>query len=80
MNSFFLSLGKSDFLKGLIVAAGTAAMAVLAASLNAGKLPGMAELKFAGAAALAAGIAYLGKNFFTNSSGNIGPEKPESLT
>jgi NAD/NADP transhydrogenase alpha subunit len=73
--SKFLRLGKSDFVKGLVVTAGTAAVAVIGKAIEAGRIPTQSDLVFAGKAALSAGAAYLLKNLFTNSSGDIAPEQ-----
>jgi hypothetical protein len=52
-----------DVIKGLIVTAGGAAMAVIENSLQTGSLA--FNWKQIGMTALAAGVAYLAKNFFT---------------
>lgn len=63
ITSSFLSLNIQDILKGLIVAAGGAAVAAIETSLSAGELS--FNWKQIGLTALAAGVSYLGKNLFT---------------
>lgn len=60
-NLFRLDL--RDAAKGLIVAVGGAVVSAIEASFNAGSLT--FNWKQIGLTALAAGAAYLGKNFFT---------------
>lgn len=74
MKSLFLKLNKSDFLKGLLVAALAAALGVIQPAIASGTLFDPSVLKGAAQAAFAGGIAYLMKNFMTNSQGKIGPE------
>lgn len=65
------SLDFKDLLKGLIVAIGSAVVTTIQTSLQSGslnfnwRLIGTVAL---GTVALGAGIAYLGKNFFTSAS------------
>ena len=61
--SSLFSLDVRDAAKGLIVAAGGAAVSAIEASINAGSLT--FNWKQISLTALAAGLAYLGKNFFT---------------
>ena len=68
-------LDYKDLGKGLLVAAGTAFFASISVSLNAGRLPNKQELIGSGIAALAALSAYLVKNLFTNSNGEIGKQE-----
>ena len=76
MNSKFLNLGKNDFIKGLLVAIGTAALTALLNIVNTGILPKTwADFKTVVIASIAAIITYLLKNLMTNSTGDIG--KPE---
>jgi len=75
--SKFLKLGKSDFVKGLIVTALGAALGVITPAVTAGTLLNIAVLQGAGQAGLVAGLAYLTKNLFTNSQGDIKPEPPK---
>ena len=69
--SKFLTLGMQDYIKGIIVAIGTGLLTSLQPILSSGTLPTIAQLKVCGFAALAAGVAYLTKNLFTNSTGQI---------
>jgi len=64
--SNFLSLNSQDFLKGLIVAVGSAVVGVISTSLQEGSLT--FDFKKIGIIALSAGISYLTKNFFTKPS------------
>lgn len=61
-NQFALDL--QDAGKGLIIAVGSAAITIIENTLSTGSLT--FNWKQIGCAALAAGIAYLGKNFFTS--------------
>jgi hypothetical protein len=60
------SLDFKDLLKGLIVAIGSAVVTTIQTSLQSGSLN--FNWKLIGTVALGAGIAYLGKNFFTSAS------------
>lgn len=60
-------LAGSDFLKGGIMALLTAFCTSLLQLLNEGHLPTIADLKTSGIVAITAFIAYLLKNFVTNS-------------
>jgi len=60
------SLNFKDLLKGLIVAVGSAVVTTIQTSLQSGSLN--FNWKLIGTVALGAGIAYLGKNFFTPAS------------
>jgi hypothetical protein len=73
----FLSLDERDALKGAIVAAGTSVLTALVTALNAGQLPAVADLKTIGLAGLSAGIAYLVKNFLTNSKNELAKPEPK---
>jgi hypothetical protein len=70
--SNLFSLNWADFGKGLIVAVGGASIALIEATLQAGSL-NFDWVKI-GSTALAAGLAYLGKNFFTPAQ-NVTPVK-----
>ena len=65
-----------DTLKGLLVAVGTSVIVIVQASLDAGSL--QFNWKQIVMAALAAGIAYLAKNFFTPASVQTRVDKKES--
>jgi hypothetical protein len=77
MKANFLNLNLKDFGKGAIVAVLTAVLATLTTLLQTGVLFDKASLPVIGTAALSAFIAYLAKNLFTNSQGQIlKTEKP----
>ena len=61
--SGLFSLNLNDLGKGLLVAVGGAVIAAIETSLKAGSLN--INWPSIGSVALAAGLAYLGKNFFT---------------
>lgn len=67
MKSVFGMVNISDVARGLIVAALSAALTALAAIVNAGALPSMGDWKGIALTGIAGGLAYLTKNFFTNS-------------
>lgn len=69
--SDLFKLNWNDLLKGFIVAVVTAILAGVYQIVQTGALPTMEQLKIVGITALTAGIAYLLKNVFTNSNGNI---------
>lgn len=60
------SLNFKDLLKGLIVAIGSAVVTTIQTSLQSGSLN--FNWRLIGTVALGAGIAYIGKNFFTPAS------------
>ncbi|MHB8207969.1 hypothetical protein [Mucilaginibacter sp.] len=57
------SIDLKDLAKGLVVAVGSAVVATIQTSLQAGSLS--FNWKLIGTVALGAGITYIGKNFFT---------------
>jgi len=67
--SNFGTLNLKDLAKGLLVSVGSAVIGVITTSLQAGSLT--FDWKQIGTIALAAALAYLGKNFFTNSTGEV---------
>lgn len=71
MKANFLNLNLQDFIKGAIVAVLTAVLATLTTLLQTGKLFDKTSLPIIGTAALTAFFAYLAKNLFTNSQGQI---------
>jgi len=74
--SGFLKLNARDFFKGLIMAAGSAAITFLYQLIQAGPLVfDAAMFKSLGLAALSAIIVYLGKNLFENTEGSFGSKK-----
>ena len=64
----FLTLNWKDLGKGLILAFLTVFVTTVYAALQAGALPTGAQLGSAALAGLTAMVAYLIKNFFTNSN------------
>lgn len=65
LQSTKFTLNKQDWLRGLLMAIGSAVFTGLTTSLSSGKI-GANDLKIAGIAGLGAGAMYIGKNFFTN--------------
>lgn len=68
MKSRFLSLNAQDLIKGVIMTVIGTAIPTLITILSEGHMPTLAELKSALIIGLAAGLSYLVKNFFTNST------------
>lgn len=56
----------SDWLKGLLVAMGTVVFPAIISLLGSGNFPTVMQWKAIGIAAIAAGLTYVGKNFFTD--------------
>jgi hypothetical protein len=77
MRSNFLNLNLRDFFKGLVLAVITAVVAFLYEKLLAGVPLDLELLKAVGMTALAAFLAYLLKNLFTNSAGEILTPEPK---
>jgi hypothetical protein len=73
--SKFLNLDTRDLIKGVIVTVASTAITGLVTVLNSGTMPTVMQLKGIGIAGLSAGLAYLLKNFFTNSNDQIKPER-----
>jgi len=74
MNSTFLTLNSTDFLKGLIMAVLSSVITVIYQTVEAGSL--VFDWKAIGTMALTSGLAYIMKNLFTNSTGKFfGKEK-----
>jgi hypothetical protein len=71
MKSDFLSLNARDLLKGLITAVIMAVITFLYEALGAGKPLDITLLKSVGMIALGTGLAYLVKQFGTNSQGQM---------
>lgn len=71
MKSDFLSLGSSDLIKGGIVAVLTVVTETAITLLNSGTFFTKGSLIIIGTAALSAFIAYLSKQFLTNSQGQF---------
>ena len=78
--SKFLSLNLQDVIKGAVVTALTAAIAVVGTSINAGRMPTVVEWKISGVAAAAAAVSYLVKNLLTNSKGELVKAEPKQPT
>ena len=70
--SDFLKLNVVDFIKGFVVSLITAALVVIQATISSGVFT--FDWTLIWHSSLTAGIAYLVKNFFTNSTGNLGTE------
>lgn len=62
--SKFASIDLRDIAKGLIVAIGSAVVTVIQSTLSAGSLT--FNWKTIGTVTLAAGVSYIGKQFFTS--------------
>lgn len=74
--SNFLNLNAKDFIKGLIVAVLSALIAGVLQLLQAGPFVfDWATFQPIVLTAVSAGLAYLSKNLFQNSTGGAGPEK-----
>jgi hypothetical protein len=65
--SKFFELNLRDLVKGMIVAALTVVVTALGTSLQNQSLPTVEQWQQIGMMALAAGLSYFLKNFFTNS-------------
>ena len=74
MNSTFLNLNSTDFIKGLIMAVLSTVITVVYQTVEAGSL--VFDWKAIGTMALTTALAYIMKNLFTNSTGKLfGKEK-----
>jgi len=69
-------LAWDDLIKGIVVAAITAFLTALLPTIQAGRLPKLSELGVCGIAGITAGIAYLIKNFLTNSKDQMFKAEP----
>ena len=69
MNSSFLTLNSSDFLKGLIMAVLSSVITVIYQTVEAESL--IFDWKAIGTMALTTALAYIVKNLFTNSTGKF---------
>ncbi len=69
MNSTILTLNSSDFLKGLIMAVLSSVITVIYQTVEAGSL--VFDWKAIGTIALTSALAYIMKNLFTNSTGQL---------
>jgi hypothetical protein len=68
--SDFLKLNVKDFIKGLIVSVISAVLTIISTTVQAGNFT--FDWKQIGIVALTAGVAYITKNFLTNSDGKLG--------
>ena len=74
MNSPFLTLNTTDFLKGLLMAVLSSVITVVYQTVEAGSL--IFDWTAIGTMALTTALAYIMKNLFTNSAGKFfGKEK-----
>lgn len=69
MNSTFLTLNSTDFLKGLIMAVLSTVITVVYQTVETGSL--IFDWKAIGTMALTTALAYIMKNLFTNSTGKL---------
>lgn len=76
MKSAFLSLNTKDFLKGLVVSVLTSVLAIVYTSLQAGSFT--IDWKAVGTAALTAALAYITKNYLTNSQDELLKKEPKA--
>jgi hypothetical protein len=74
--SSFLSLHWRDIAKGFFLSFLTAFLTALVQLLQDGSLPNFAEMKTAGVAGLVAGLAYIIKNWLTNSDDQLLKKEP----
>lgn len=74
MQSTFLTLDTKDFLKGLVLAVLTAVITIVYTSIEAGNLA--FDWKAIGMTALSSALAYIMKNLFTNSNGDLLKKDP----
>lgn len=70
-NAKLFALNFKDIAKGFFVAVLTVLLGGISTAIADGTLPTISELKGIGLVGLSAGIAYLIKNFFTNSDDQI---------
>ncbi len=73
----FLKLSVKDLLKGFLVAMFTVITTGLVSVLDSGHLPTFAAVKSLFLTGLCAGLAYLLKNFLTNSQDQFGKTEPK---
>lgn len=74
MKSKFLSLNAKDFLKGLVVSVLTSVLTIVYTSLQAGIFT--IDWKAVGTSALTAALAYITKNYLTNSEDQLLKKEP----
>jgi hypothetical protein len=71
MNSKLFNLNLKDVIKGFVLAVITSVVAAIYQIVQEGNLPELPQLKTIALAGLAAGIAYLMKNLFSNNNGDF---------
>ena len=76
MTSSFLSITSKDVLKGFVVAVLTSIATAVIPVLQTGTPPRLDQLHAVAVAGVAAGVAYLLKNFFTNSEDQLLKKEP----
>jgi hypothetical protein len=69
MNSTFLNLNSTDFIKGLLMAVLSSVITIVYQTVEAGSL--VFDWKAIGTMALTSALAYIMKNLFTNSTGKL---------
>jgi hypothetical protein len=69
MQSTFLNLNASDFIKGLLMAVLSSVITIIYQTVEAGSL--VFDWKAIGTMALTSALAYIMKNLFTNSTGKL---------
>jgi len=69
MQSTFLNLNTTDFIKGLVMAVLSTVITVVYQTVEAGSL--VFDWKSIGTMALTTALAYIMKNLFTNSTGKL---------
>ena len=69
MQSTFLNLNSSDFIKGLLMAVLSSVITVVYQTVEAGSLT--FDWKAIGTMAITSALAYIMKNLFTNSTGKL---------
>lgn len=69
MQSTFLNLNTNDFIKGLVMAVLSTVITIVYQTVEAGSL--VFDWKSIGTMALTTALAYIMKNLFTNSTGNL---------
>ena len=80
MKSIFGTINWSDVLKGFLLAILTVVITGIYTTLQLGQLPTLSQLGSLAIAGLSAGIAYLLKQVFTNSAGQLGTTESNVTT
>lgn len=75
--SSFLAINWADVGKGFLIAFLTVVVGGVLSFLNLGVFPSLSDLGSLAIAGLAAGIAYLAKNFLTNSENKLFSGEPK---